>query len=170
MVNSKGMQVNQLSGDTVERIQQFLTKQRADMQAKQAAKRAMSGGVAIGGSAGGRVDRVEVLTDPAKFHAAMMLQAVDANGSLDLSRDEIEQAIKYQAQRAQLGDLSFVLESLVGNLMQLTISAAKMRTMSETAGNTDKAADMLQRSARIQADAVKVACSIAGIVRSSQSD
>lgn len=146
-----------VSVEDVGALQRTLAALAADIHAGQAAKRAVSG-------AGVPVDRAEVLTDPAKFYAAMIAQSVGGSGEAPLSRDDIEQAIKYQAQRAQLGDLGFVTQALVGNMMQLQVLGAKLLAMAEAKPNS--AADLMQRAGKLYTDAAKVGCSIAGLVRS----
>lgn len=142
----------------VERLRGSLAAVTADIHAGLAAKRAMSAGVPA--------DRAEVLTDPAKFYATMIAQAAGGGGESCLAKEEIEQAIKYQAQRAQLGDLGFVLQALVGNMMQLQVMGAKMQARAEV--SSSGATDLMQKAGKFYTDAAKVACSIAGLVRSGQ--
>lgn len=149
-----------VSAENVGEIQRTLTALAANIHAEQAAKRAMSGAAVP-------VDRAEVLTDPAKFYAAMITQSVGGSGEAALSREEIEQAIRYQAQRAQLGDLGFVTQALVGNMMQLQVLGAKLLAMAEA--KPSAAVDLIQKAGKLYTDAAKVGCSIAGLVRSGQS-
>lgn len=143
----------------VERLRGSLAAVTADIHAGLAAKRAMSAGVPA--------DRAEVLTDPAKFYATMIAQAAGGGGDESgIAKEEIEQAIKYQAQRAQLGDLGFVLQALVGNMMQLQVMGAKMQARAEV--SSSGATDLMQKAGKFYTDAAKVACSIAGLVRSGQ--
>ena len=149
-----------VSLEDVGKLQGTLNALMLDIHAGQAAKRAVSGAVVP-------VDRAEVLTDPAKFYATMIAQSVGDGGEAGLSREEIEQAIKYQAQRAQLGDLGFVTQALVGNMMQLQVLGAKMLAMAEA--KPSAAVDLIQKAGKLYTDAAKVGCSIAGLVRSGQS-